>query len=210
MDAKNCFDILCISKDSDLNEAKRAYKRLVKRWHPDQYGNLPEKQQIAHEKLTEINVAYREIVSILKNRIDSPGPMVESKKTSRRPTDDRSFSEKKTPLWRRIVSFFSNSMHGARRTVHADGYAHHTSRGSHPESAAPEFRQALKQAIHKQRRNAGVDQRSARAKSRARGNSAQRGRGRKTVYGTHVSPRRSSGERIEKIRPVGRVKKIGD
>jgi len=50
MNARSCFDILCLSRNASLDEAKESYKRLVKLWHPDQYGNFPEKQLFAQEK----------------------------------------------------------------------------------------------------------------------------------------------------------------
>ena len=67
MNTRTCFDILRISRDASLDDAKESYKRLVKLWHPDQYGNFPEKQRIAEEKLKELNVAYRDVVTVLKS-----------------------------------------------------------------------------------------------------------------------------------------------
>jgi DnaJ domain len=39
-------------------EAARQYKRLAKRWHPDQYGNDPQGQAEAAQRMREINRAF--------------------------------------------------------------------------------------------------------------------------------------------------------
>ena len=40
-----------------IDEIKSAYRKLVKQYHPDQYGDNPLKN-LAEEKLAEINKAY--------------------------------------------------------------------------------------------------------------------------------------------------------
>jgi DnaJ-class molecular chaperone len=39
-------------------ETSRQYKKLVKRWHPDQYANDPQGQAEAAQRMREINRAY--------------------------------------------------------------------------------------------------------------------------------------------------------
>ena len=39
-------------------EVRRAYKRLVKRWHPDHFHNDTRAQSLANEKIKEINCAF--------------------------------------------------------------------------------------------------------------------------------------------------------
>ncbi len=39
-------------------EVRRAYKRLVKRWHPDHFHNDARAQSLANEKIKEINCAF--------------------------------------------------------------------------------------------------------------------------------------------------------
>ncbi len=50
---KNGFDyykILNIDKDTDINEIKKKYRKLLAKYHPDKYKNLPDKEKQAKEK----------------------------------------------------------------------------------------------------------------------------------------------------------------
>lgn len=46
---------------SDLNTVKAAWKRLLKKCHPDLYANDPHKKEIATKLASKLNEAYREI-----------------------------------------------------------------------------------------------------------------------------------------------------
>ena len=46
---------------SDLNTVKAAWKRLLKKCHPDLYANDPSKKEIATKLTSKLNEAYREI-----------------------------------------------------------------------------------------------------------------------------------------------------
>ncbi len=48
------------------DEVKQAYRTLVKKYHPDKYAGSP-LQDVASEKMKEINAAYDEITSMRKN-----------------------------------------------------------------------------------------------------------------------------------------------
>jgi len=61
---KDPYEVLGVSEDSTDEEIKKAYRELVKKYHPDQYGNNP-LSELASEKLKEINLAYD---TITKNR----------------------------------------------------------------------------------------------------------------------------------------------
>ncbi|MDF2521731.1 MAG: molecular chaperone DnaJ, partial [Clostridia bacterium] len=54
---KNPYEVLGIREGSSIEEVKRAYKELVRKYHPDQYQNHP-LSDLAEEKLKEINEAY--------------------------------------------------------------------------------------------------------------------------------------------------------
>lgn len=54
---RNPYEVLEIKEGASKEEIKKAYRELVKRYHPDQYGNNPLKD-LAEEKLREINEAY--------------------------------------------------------------------------------------------------------------------------------------------------------
>ena len=53
----NPYEVLGVKPGASQEEIKAAYRKLVKQYHPDQYGDNPLKD-LAQEKLTEINKAY--------------------------------------------------------------------------------------------------------------------------------------------------------
>ena len=58
----NPYEVLGVKPGASQEEIKSAYRKLVKQYHPDQYGDNPLKD-LAEEKLAEINRAY----DMLKN-----------------------------------------------------------------------------------------------------------------------------------------------
>lgn len=54
---RNPYEVLEIHEGASKEEIKIAYKKLVKKYHPDQYSNNP-LSDLAEEKLKEINEAY--------------------------------------------------------------------------------------------------------------------------------------------------------
>ncbi len=63
---KDPYVVLGVSKGATEDEVKAAYKELVKKYHPDQYQNNP-LQDVANEKMAEINEAYDEIINRMRN-----------------------------------------------------------------------------------------------------------------------------------------------
>jgi len=59
--------ILELEPTADIDVVRRAYRRQVKRWHPDQFAQQPAIQAQAEERLKRINQAYRN----LRNRLES-------------------------------------------------------------------------------------------------------------------------------------------
>ncbi len=53
----NPYEVLGVSENADEETIKKAYKELVKKYHPDRYVNNP-LADLAAEKLKEINKAY--------------------------------------------------------------------------------------------------------------------------------------------------------
>lgn len=51
------YEVLGVKPGASQDEIKRAYKELVKKYHPDQYANNP-LSDLASEKLKEVNEAY--------------------------------------------------------------------------------------------------------------------------------------------------------
>ena len=61
------FAILEVSQNADFETIKKAYKKLLKKYHPDLFHNNPQKLKTA-EKLTEkINEAYNYFEQKYKN-----------------------------------------------------------------------------------------------------------------------------------------------
>ena len=51
---KDYYDVLGISREAHAREIKRAYKKSVKKWHPDLHPDDP----VGRVKIQEINDAY--------------------------------------------------------------------------------------------------------------------------------------------------------
>ncbi len=64
---RNPYEVLGIKEGASEEEIKRAYRELVKKYHPDQYRDNP-LAKLAEEKLAEINEAYD---YLMKNRSSS-------------------------------------------------------------------------------------------------------------------------------------------
>lgn len=58
---ENPYEILDLKKGATKDEVRRAYKKLAKQYHPDQYGDNPLKD-LAEERMVEINKAYDELM----------------------------------------------------------------------------------------------------------------------------------------------------
>lgn len=56
----NPYDILGVSKTASDDEIKSAYRKLAKKYHPDNYTDSP-LADVAEQKMKEINEAYDEI-----------------------------------------------------------------------------------------------------------------------------------------------------
>lgn len=54
---KNPYEVLGIKEGASIDEIKKAYRELVKKYHPDRYMDNP-LSGLAEEKLREINEAY--------------------------------------------------------------------------------------------------------------------------------------------------------
>ena len=58
----NPYEVLGVSPNATDEEVKQAYRKLVKKYHPDQYKGT-DYEATANEKLKEINEAYDMIKS---------------------------------------------------------------------------------------------------------------------------------------------------
>ncbi|MBI1177985.1 DnaJ domain-containing protein [bacterium] len=60
-DVANSYRLLGLAPGASWPDVRRNYRRLVREWHPDQFGHSVTLQTTANEKLKEINVAYEQI-----------------------------------------------------------------------------------------------------------------------------------------------------
>lgn len=63
---KDPYEVLGVSRDATEEEIKAAYRKLAKKYHPDNYNNSP-LADVAEEKMKEINEAYDAINNQKKN-----------------------------------------------------------------------------------------------------------------------------------------------
>ena len=55
---KKYYKVLELEYGSDFSSIKKAYKKLLKKYHPDLFQNKPEKLKSAQEVARQINEAY--------------------------------------------------------------------------------------------------------------------------------------------------------
>ena len=56
---QDSLQILGLEKVVSFEEIKQAYRKMVRRFHPDRFARMSkEEQEMAHERFTEINLAY--------------------------------------------------------------------------------------------------------------------------------------------------------
>jgi len=66
-DIQKYFDLLGLSLNASIDEAKQAYRDQISVWHPDRFQNNPRLQTKATEKLKEINEAYEKICEYISS-----------------------------------------------------------------------------------------------------------------------------------------------
>ena len=69
----NPYEVLGVSQNATDEEIKAAYRRLVKKYHPDRFANDPEKQAAASEKLKQVNAAYDMITKMKQGNYTQAG-----------------------------------------------------------------------------------------------------------------------------------------
>ncbi|MEH1933654.1 MAG: DnaJ domain-containing protein [Nostoc sp.] len=77
LDINYAYEILGLEPGASPAQVKRAYRKLVKIWHPDRFLE-PKQKQEAEEKIKSINVAYNK----LKSESPSEPPPSENPSTS--------------------------------------------------------------------------------------------------------------------------------
>jgi len=66
-----CFKTLELDPDASLDEVRKAFRKIVKIWHPDLFNGSPKLKDRGEEKLKAVNSAYAAIKSYLATRKNS-------------------------------------------------------------------------------------------------------------------------------------------
>lgn len=81
MDLQRCLKILELDSPGSIENAKKAYRDLVRVWHPDRFQGNPRLKQKAEKKLREINLAFNflhEYLAATSDRKTAPSTGTES------------------------------------------------------------------------------------------------------------------------------------
>lgn len=117
-------EVLGIDSTATPEDLKKAYRDLVKQWHPDQFQNNSRLQSNAQEKLQEINEAYRQLQPLilkLQKRRSSPSKESKSSATAgqRRVNNARPqrTASKFRPSVKRHVAAWRKTQYSIRRII---------------------------------------------------------------------------------------------
>lgn len=69
---KQDFINLEVHPAASLEEIRRSYKKLLRKYHPDRHADNPQKQKMATRITQELNVSYQRIVQLKNNQSRNP------------------------------------------------------------------------------------------------------------------------------------------
>ncbi len=69
---KQDFINLEVLPAASLEEVRRSYKKLLRKYHPDRHADNPQKQQMATRITQKLNVSYQRIVRLKNNQFHNP------------------------------------------------------------------------------------------------------------------------------------------
>jgi len=69
---KQDFSNLEVPPAASLEEVRRSYKKLLRKYHPDRHADNPQKQQMATRITQKLNVSYQRIVRLKNNQSRNP------------------------------------------------------------------------------------------------------------------------------------------
>jgi curved DNA-binding protein CbpA len=220
---RQCRKILFLPTDFTINELKQHYKRLVKTWHPDRYGNDHRMKNRAERKIREINLAYDQLKDYAAaSKKHNPGNIQSRSAASTSVLKSRPFLENfgilVLSLRRSLFQlFFGNPRtknHGTARPVSVKpAYAHDKTRFQKQDRRVPvEFKLILRNAekIRTARQNTAAKTGQKEPAFEDRNEKPALKRKAVTRKVTRTTNRRRSTKvgRIRPVRGVGRVGKV--
>lgn len=66
LEIRRCLQLLELEECSTKDTARRAYRDLVRVWHPDRFAGDPRLRRRAEERLKQLNTAYETLVRHLE------------------------------------------------------------------------------------------------------------------------------------------------
>jgi tetratricopeptide (TPR) repeat protein len=84
LDINHAYEILGLTPGASQVQVKRAYRQLVKTWHPDRFVDQKQKQE-AESKIKKINAAYNQLKS--EHLSPSEPPSTENQSSPSNPTN---------------------------------------------------------------------------------------------------------------------------
>jgi len=129
MDAERCLELLELEACASAEEARRAYRDLVRVWHPDRFAGDPRLRLRAEEKVKQLNRAYEDLIGHLERAEGKRGG------TGAFPGEDRSASSSGSAteaffeagtrtvltLWQALHRTLREAVQEARRDMTKDG-----------------------------------------------------------------------------------------
>lgn len=116
--------ILGIDSTATPEDLKKAYRNLVKKWHPDRFRNKSHLQSDAQDRLQEINEAYRELQPFLanlqknrSNRPKEPAPAATRRRYSPNLKKPQRPAAKPKPSVKRHVLAWRKTLDSIERTI---------------------------------------------------------------------------------------------
>jgi hypothetical protein len=103
LDLQASYATLGLEAGASLDEVKRAYRRLVKIWHPDRWQHDPERARAAEARLKEINAAFGALSAARgpgRNRVDRDWAGGASRESFWKKRDKLSRLSRALRLWR--------------------------------------------------------------------------------------------------------------
>lgn len=83
---ERCYALFGLSPGATTEEVKRAYRALVRKWHPDQMTHDARKHRVAEERMKELNLAYARLEYLAEHPAAAPPSMKQA--TVRRSTNE--------------------------------------------------------------------------------------------------------------------------